>query len=231
MTRVHQNLAQNLARNLTSSRIRRLACGISVWLCLCLSSARASDVDVDAAQALQQSYDREGAGKLAESLSSLDSLPPARQGTYMAQLRRGWLLYRLGRYADAIESYQRAIAAAPKAIEPRVGVLLPQQALRRYSDIETQAKAVLAIEPHNYLATLRLAFAYYSSGRYAEAVGLYAALKDLYPSDADVRSGLGWSLLKSGRSSEATRELRELLSIHPRHALAKQGLELLQAAR
>ena len=135
-----------------------------------------------------------------------------------------WRLTDLGRA-------QAQAAEAAQAIEPRVGVLLPQQALRRYSDIETQARAVLAIEPHNYLATLRLAFAYYSSGRYAEAVGLYAALKDLYPSDADVRSGLGWSLLKSGRSAEAIRELRELLSIHPRHALAKQGLELLQAAR
>ena len=72
MTRVHPNLAPNLA----PSRVFRLACGLSLWLGLGLSSARANDVDADAAQALQQSYDREGAGKLAESLSSLDSLPP-----------------------------------------------------------------------------------------------------------------------------------------------------------
>lgn len=210
---------------------RPLCWGLALWLTLPLAQVRAADVDAEAAQALQQSYDRESSGKLVESLSALDGLPAARQSTYMAQLRRGWLLYRLGRYADSIEAYQRAITLAPRAIEPRVGVLLPQQALRRYSDVEAQAKAVLASEPHNYLATLRLAFAYYSAGRFAEAASLYGQLKELYPSDAEVRSGLGWSLLKSGKPVEAARELRELLSIHPRHSLAKQGLELAQAPR
>lgn len=211
---------------------RRLVCfGLTMLLWALPAAVHAADVDAEAAQALQQSYDREGAGKIVDSLSALDGLPAARQGTYMAQLRRGWLLYRLGRYADSIDAYQRAIAAAPKAIEPRVGVLLPQAALRRYSDVEGQAKAVLSIDPHNYLATLRLAFAYYNAGRFGEAAGLYAQLKELYPSDPEVRSGLGWSLLKAGKSVEASRELRELLSIQPRHALAKQGLELLQVAR
>ena len=203
-------------------------------LALCSLAPRvsaASDVDSEAAQVFQQSYDREGAGKIAESLSTLDALPTARQGTYLSQLRRGWLLYRLGRYAESVEAYGRAIAVAPKAIEPRVGVLLPQQALRRFADVEAQAKIVLAVDPQNYLATLRLAFSLYSQGRYGEAGALYARLKELYPSDAEVRSGLGWSLLKQGKSVEATRELRELLSIQPRHVLAKQGLDLLHAAR
>lgn len=210
---------------------RLLGWGLLTLLLGPVPIAQAADVDAEAAQALQQSYDREGAGKLVESLGALDGLPAARQSTYMAQLRRGWLLYRLGRYADSIEAYNRAIAAAPRAIEPRVGVLLPQTALRRYGDVETQARVVLTVEPHNYLATLRLAFAYYNAGRFTESATLYAQLKELYPSDAEVRSGLGWSLLKAGRAAEATRELRELLSIQPRHALAKQGLEILQSAR
>ena len=193
--------------------------------------AAAADIDMEAAQVLQQSYDRESQGKLADSLTTLDTLPSARQSTYIAQLRRGWLLYRLGRYAESVEAYGRAIAAAPKSIEPRLGILLPQQALRRFSDVEAQAKAALTIDPQNYLATLRLAFALYNQNRFADATALYAHLKELYPSDVDVRSGLGWSLLKQGKSADAGRELRELLSIQPRHALAKQGLEALGAAR
>lgn len=212
-------------------RSASLGLGLFLLCGLPAGSSRAADVDSEAAQVFQQSYDREGAGKLAESLSTLDTLPSARQGTYLAQLRRGWLLYRLGRFADAIDAYGKAIAVAPKAIEPRVGILLPQQALRRHADVEVQAKIVLAIDPLNYLATLRLAYSLYSQGRYGESAALYARLKDLYPSDAEVRSGLGWSLLKQGKSAEATRELRELLSIQPRHALAKQGLDLLQTAR
>lgn len=205
--------------------------GLLLFLAAPAAVGLAADVDSEAASLFQQSYDREAAGKLNESLGALDSLPAARQGTYLSQLRRGWLLYRLGRYADSIEAYGKAIAVAPKAIEPRVGILLPQQALRRHADAEAQARTVLGMDPQNYLATLRLAFSLYSIGRHGEAAGLYAHLKELYPSDADVRSGLGWSLLKQGKTAEATRELRELLSIHPRHALAKQGLELLQASR
>ena len=138
----------------------------------------------------------------------------------MAQLRRGWLLYRLGRYADAIDSYQRAIAAAPKAIEPRVGVLLPRSR-RCVATAISRRRVKRCLRSSRTTIWRRCAWRLPTgSGRYAEAVGLYAGLKDLYPSDADVRSGLGWSLLKSGRSAEAIRELRELLSIHPRHALA-----------
>ena len=53
---------------------------------------------------------------------------------------------------------------------------------------------------------------------------LYRKLRDLYPSDHDVRSGLGWSLLKLGRNQEAAQEFKDLLAINPSHVLAKQGL-------
>lgn len=185
----------------------------------------------DGSELFQQSYDREAGGKFQEALAVLDRLTPPRKESYLATLRRGWLLYRLGRYAESVEAYQRAITAAPQSIEARVGLLLPQQALKHWSESEATAKAVLAIDPQSYLANLRLAYTLYNLGRFTEAATLYGQLKDHYPSDPEPRSGLGWSLLKQARTAEAAREFRELLAIQPKHLLGKQGLDATGANR
>lgn len=185
------------------------------------TSAAAQEQD-----ALIQSYDGEAAGKLKEALAALDQLPPARRDSYLGWARRGWLQYRLGEHAASIVSYRRAIALAPRAIEPRLGVLLPQLALHLWNDAEAMANEVLRVDPANYLATLRLAFVQYNRHRYLESAGLYQKLKDLYPSDTDVRSGLAWALLKAGKPQDAAREFRELIGISPRLATAHEGLKL-----
>ena len=55
-------------------------------------------------------------------------------------------------------------------------------------------------------------------------------LRELYPSDTDVRAGLGWALLKAGRPQEATHEFQELLGINPRLTTAREGLQLANTA-
>lgn len=177
------------------------------------------------AELIQRSYDSEATGRIADALSVLDQLTPPRRDAYVLTLRKAWLLYRLGRYAESTEVYNRAIALAPGAVEPRLGILLPYLALRRWSDVEGQARAVLKLEPGNYLATLRLAFACYNLQRYAESTALYRKLIDLYPGDVEVRGGLGWALLKLGKYPEAAAEFRNILEIAPRNELAKEGLK------
>lgn len=176
-----------------------------------------------AADAFQRSYDSEALGKLQEALSALDSV--ANKNSYVAQYRRGWLFYRLGKYSESIEGYNQAIALAPSSVEARLGVLLPQMALRRWSDVESAAKGALRLDGANYLANLRLAFAYYNLHRYADAVSHYGKLHQMHPSDVEVLSGLGWSLLKLGKKDEAAERFRALLEIAPRHALAKEGIK------
>ncbi|MFO0763153.1 MAG: tetratricopeptide repeat protein, partial [Byssovorax sp.] len=72
---------------------------------------------------------------------------------------------------------------------------------------------------------LRLAFSVYSLGRYAESAMLYRRLLDAYPSDVEVRAGLGWALLKSGKAADAAKEFREVLEIAPKNALSLDGLK------
>lgn len=177
----------------------------------------------DGAELLQRSYDSEAGGKLQDALTALDQL--AQPGRFVVQLRRGWLLYRLGRNEEAVGAYEQAIQLAPRALEARVGQLLPQMALRRWADVEAGARAALKLDPGNYLANLRLAFACYNLHRYAEAAALYRKLGELYPSDVDVLAGLGWSLLKMGKAQDAAARFREALEISPRHALSREGLK------
>lgn len=185
-----------------------------------------ADADGGAPEQFQRSYDSEAAGKVADALAALDALPAPQKGGYVAELRRGWLQYRLGKNPEAIDAYARAIALEPRSVEARVGVLLPAMALRRWTDVENGAREALKLDPGNYLANLRLAFAIYNLGRYPESATVYKKLSEAYPSDVEVRAGLGWALLKGGgKAAEAAAEFRAVLEIAPKNALASDGLK------
>jgi len=181
--------------------------------------------DGGAGDAFQRSYDSEAVGKVPDALAALEALPAPQREGYVAQLRRGWLLYKLGKHAESIEAYGKAIGAEPRSIEARVGVLLPAMALRRWADVETGAREVTRLDPGNYLANLRMAFAQYNLGRYAESAATYKRLAEAYPSDVEVRAGLGWAWLKAGKAAEAAGEFRAVLDVAPRNALAGDGLK------
>jgi tetratricopeptide (TPR) repeat protein len=172
----------------------------------------------------QESYEQEAVGKNQEALAALEKLSPEKGSSYIAHLRKGWLHYRLGKNAAAIDAYTKAIATAPKAIEPRLGILLPLMADKQWPVVERHAREVLKLDPESYLGTLRLAFALYNQDKLAESRALYQKLVGEYPGDTEARSGLGWALLKLRKSKEAAAVFRALLDFSPKHTLAQQGL-------
>jgi tetratricopeptide (TPR) repeat protein len=172
----------------------------------------------------QESYDQEVIGHNQEALAALDKISPERNGSYVALLRRGWLQYRLGKNGPAVEAYAKAIAIAPKAVEPQLGILLPLIADKQWPMVEKHARVVLKLDPESYLGTLRLAFALYSQNKLVEAQSLYQKLVEAYPSDTEARSGLGWTLLKLHNTKEAATVFRALLDFSPKNVLAQQGL-------
>jgi tetratricopeptide (TPR) repeat protein len=175
----------------------------------------------------QSSYDQEAMGHNQEALATLDQLSPEKNASYVTFLRKGWLHHRLGKYAAATLAYTKAIALAPKAIEPRLGILLPLLAEKRWSIAQKHARDILKVDPENYLATLRLAFALYSEGKFGESRGLYQKIVDNYPGDLEARAGLGWALLKLGKSKEAATVFKTVLDFSPKNTLAQQGLAAL----
>ena len=180
------------------------------------------------AQQYQRSYDLEATRKIAGALAALGKVSAKGKTTYVYQLRKGWLLYINARHPGAIQAYQQAIKLIPKSVEARLGLTLPQMALRRFKDAAATAHGVLKIDADNYLATSRLAYCSYNLGRYAESMRHYQRLVALYPSDVEMRVGLGWAQLKLGKKREASESFSAVVAVAPNHAMARQGLLLAQ---
>lgn len=175
----------------------------------------------------EQSYAQEAVRDYAGALETLARLPPAQQKTYVFVLRKGWLSYLGGRYPEAIEAYARAVALAPAALEPRLGLSLAQMAARRWLDADETLAAVLRIEPKSYLGLSRRAWTQFNLGRYAQAEASYREVVALFPSDVEMRAGLGWALLEQNKKAEAKAAFEAVLGYAPRHQASQDGLRRL----
>lgn len=146
---------------------------------------------------------------------------------YLLDLRLGWLYYLSGKFANSRQHYQAAIAAAPKAVEPRLGLMLPLLAQTRYAELETMAKQVLMIDPNNYYASLRLAIALRSQDKLSQAEEINSAMLELYPSDVSFLSQLGLVHVAQKKNTAARQVFTMILTLDPENVLAKQQLETL----
>jgi len=177
----------------------------------------------------QRSYTLEAQGQPQSALVALDALPVEARETYLYRVRRAWLLERAGRHQESVGAYLEALEMAPRAIEPRTGMLAPLIALGRFRDAETQARSALELDADNYVASRSLAWALYNLSRFAEAEVVYRRVLELYPSDVEMRAGIGWCLLRRGREGEARAEFRAVLRVSPSSAAARTGLDVASA--
>ena len=187
------------------------------------SMAAAADVS----ELFQESYALELSYAYDAALRRIQDIPADGPDAYLVALRRGWLLYLLGRYADSAEAYRAAAGVSPEAIEPWLGLTLPLMALRDWTSAQEACERVLERAPGTYLAMSRLAYIRYNTGKYTEAAVEYAKVIDHYPSDVEMRAGLGWSLLKQGREAEARAAFEDVLRSSPDHVSAAEGLGML----
>lgn len=200
-------------------------------LTIALSEARADRTMAadpstsNAARAWQASYRAEAAGNYDTAYEALDQLPVAQRQSYMAHYRRGWLQYCLGHHAESVASYYSAIGVEPETVEARVAQLLPLKALGKWHELIEAAQAVLKRDSQNYIALQHLAYAHYKNQHYAEAEQTYRRVVRLYPSDLEMRAGLGWAVLRLGRQPEAAALFRAVLELSPKHASASSGLQ------
>lgn len=182
---------------------------------------------VEPAQLYLESYALESSYRYDAALERLQALQSAGEDAYVLQLRRGWLLYLLGRYTDSVDAYQGAIQARG-AVEARLGLTLPLMALRRWKDAEGTCRDILAVAPGNQLAMTRLAYVLYNQGRYSESEAAYQAVIQQYPADLEMWAGLGWSQLKQGRKPAACKSFDTVLRFSPDHASALEGKQACQ---
>ena len=105
-----------------------------------------------------------------------------------------------------------------------MGITLAYLAGKNWRELERACRDVLAIDPRNATALARLGAAQYWTANYADAIVTYRRLSDDYPSDLDYRTGLGWSLMKTGKSADAKAIFNAVLAVSPDNVSARQGL-------
>ncbi len=159
-------------------------------------------------------------GAQAAMLEVVEKAPRA----YFPRLRLAWLQLLSVDYAAAAESYARAAALEPAAVEPLIGQQQALIALEKWDAAEKAGRDLLAKDPKNYLGISRLAWTLRMKRDFKAAAELYQRLLALYPSDAEMRIGLGYALLGAGKRHEAAEAFRAALAMVPGHADAEAGL-------
>jgi len=102
--------------------------------------------------------------------------------------------------------------------------MLPLMATRRYQEALKVSNYILTIDSGNFLARSRKAYLLYQLGRYAKAESEYRAVLQQYPANVEMMAGLGWSLLKQGKRTDARDVFAGLLRVAPQHATGKAGI-------
>jgi protein O-GlcNAc transferase len=180
---------------------------------------------------LAESYRLQTAKDLDGAIQAMRAAAAAKPSSYFPRLRIAYLSTLTGEWAAAAEAYAAAAALAPEAIEPLLGQQLALVTLGKWSAADTVGKRLLKLDPMSYLGRSRLAWTRYNQKDYRGAAELYVSVLAQYPSDFDLRVGLGWSLLLLGRREEATSAFGEVLSMQPGHAGATAGLSAATKAR
>jgi tetratricopeptide (TPR) repeat protein len=174
--------------------------------------------------AYRRSYTLEAKRKYTAALRALASASGQSKRSYFHKLRLGWLSYLAGKHQQSTAAYKEAARLQPKALEPLLGLMLPQMALRAWLDASRTAKTALFRDEDNYTALSRLALCEYYLGRYASSAKRYRRALKLYPANLTMRVGLGWALLKERKRAAAKRVFGQVLAWSPDNSSAKQGL-------
>lgn len=176
----------------------------------------------------ETSFSHENRGNYAEALNSVLRILRIDHRNYTAMLRAGWLGYLKGDYKNSVGYYRKAVLLAPKAIEPRLGLMLPLMASKEWDAAGVVARHILKFDEKNYLAKSRLAFIFFSQGRYGEAQKQYQKIISWYPADIDMKIGLGWTLLRMGNKKKAAEIFRDVLTVRKNNISARDGMEFIE---
>jgi len=146
-----------------------------------------------------------------------------------AHYNLGVTLGRLGRGAEAVAHYQRAIALRPDMPEAHndLGNALLEQG--RWDEALGQYREAVRLDPANAESLSNLGMVEGQRGQVAAAIGNYQASLALRPDNADAHGNLGTLLGRAGRWAEALASFEKALALQPASPQALNNLAWLLA--
>ena len=139
-------------------------------------------------------------------------------GCFLARNNLGNIFFRNGRSAEAIEQYQKALAAWPRYALARNNLGNAYLRSGRTDEAIEQYQAALALQPDDPTTHDHLGDALLKKGRVSEAIAHFQKALALQPGDAASYDSLGNALLKTGQVDEALPRFRQALDLDPGNA-------------
>ena len=178
----------------------------------------------DQVAAFTTSYAAEAKADYAEAIAPLKAVYT---GTYEQNLRLGWLFFLAKNYTAAAAYYQKAVEQRPYAIEPKLGLIKPLNALGQVEKILGTYERILKIDPQNTQANYWTGVIYLNRKAYDQAARYFERVVNLYPFDYDSTISLAWAYLNLGKKADARALYTKALLIRPGDAAATAGLKRL----
>jgi len=169
-----------------------------------------------------RSYRYEKSQNYSDAVKALAVVHDQYPAAYTPNLRLAWLHYLKGNYANAEEYYLAATKAAPEAIEPKLGCLLPLLAQERYEAVEKLARQVIREDKGNYYANLRLAVALRSQDKTSQAEKTVNRMLRAYPTDVPFLAELALLKVAQDDLDAASQIFFDVLILDPENVTAKR---------
>ncbi len=202
--------------------MKRTALIVGAWAC-CWAAAAGERTPLQ--QLWERSYAAERTTNYVAGVEATRQII-ATSDCYLANLRLGWLQYLRGAYGEGITAYAKAVQMAPGAVTPLLGLVNCYMATGQTNAARQTVRSVLAVDPMQYTANLRVAELCTAAGDHAAATAYYLKLATLYPEDIAVADALAWSYFRQGLKSEALTIFGNVLVAFPDDASAREGYRL-----
>lgn len=191
---------------------------------LVAAAPAAARAQQDQSAAFSGSYSAEAKADYAEAIAPIRAIYT---GTYEQNLRLGWLYFLAKNYTTAAAHYQKAVEQRPYAIEPKLGLIKPLNALGQLDRMLATYESILKIDPQNTQANYWTGVIYLNRKAFAPAARYFERVVNLYPFDYDSNLSLAWAYLNLGKKAEARALYTKALLIRPGDAAATAGLRRL----
>ena len=132
-----------------------------------------------------------------------------------AHLNLGSVLYKQGRYAEALDVTRIAVEQGPDHFRTHANLGVVLNELRRFEEAETHLSRAIALNPNGTQALYSMATVRFNQQRYDEMLELLQRLIDIDSSHAKAHVSMGVVLAYLGRSDEALQSFDQALSLDP----------------
>lgn len=197
-----------------------LTTALALLLVGALAPAETRAQELDIPGAYHRSFELERAERYQDAIRALAPVYEAYPNGYTVNLRMGWLFYLNGNFNNAVAHYEVAGTAAPFALEPKLGRLLPLLAQGRWAEAETAAYQVVSVDHFSYYGNLRLVIALREQKKLESAYQIALKMVGVYPTDMYYLVELALVNDARGDTAEARRLFGEILILYPENETA-----------